>query len=382
MRTMLTTVTNRALTRTHDGLQIRRTVDRIPMETSGFRRVLRVGICGTDLQIQRGARDDRAAVLGHEGIAERLDGPSDASGSCEIFNPVDPDDQDVILGHSVDGLLRDYIVGEIDSLRSVVPACSSLPLDLAPLVEPTATCLYAWELMRPQLGKGAPVAIFGAGSSALLLAMLGEDLGHRVYLVHPRSQRLRFIAQLGVLRTACLATSVPVDSMQAAVTCLPREAAQHAIEQATESLIDGGIINLFGGIPTSFQSPMIPHVDLSTVRRANICGRTRGSAHLEAVAATGKRVRLTGHRGTSPAHLHEAQRHLVDGASRYGRLITQVISLDEAAVRVPSMAGRRRIHGEHVKVVVDLTMACWTRSVDLYNTVAEHLALGGLDAVH
>ena len=40
----------------------------VSAEPGVWLRVLRAGICGTDLQILRGVRDDRAEILGHEGV--------------------------------------------------------------------------------------------------------------------------------------------------------------------------------------------------------------------------------------------------------------------------------------------------------------------------
>ncbi|WP_280382760.1 hypothetical protein [Nocardia wallacei] len=364
------TIDNRALVRIGSGLQLQRTASPFQSGTGPVRRVLRVGVCGTDLQIQRGVRSDRAAILGHEGIAVRLNSGSGARERCEIFNPVDPDDQDVILGHSHDGLLQDYLLHEIPSHR-VVPAHGALPLDLGPLVEPTATALYAWELMRPRLHSGASVAIFGGGSAGLLLAMLGEDLGYRIQVVHPRRERRRFLQQLDVLHADAITDSVRTGSVTGAVVCVPREAAFEAVGRAIDSLAADGVLDLFGGIPADLRHPGLPAADLSAVRRTNVCGH--GVAPTNVDTNRGQRLWLTGHRGTSAIQLGHAQQHLLAAPARYARVITQVVSLDEAAQRIPAMAQRDRSLGEYAKVVVDATMAQRTRSVDLHTTVADQL---------
>jgi len=365
---MTTTAGSRALVRTASGLHLRHNPTDRGGDAGIVHRVLRVGVCGTDLQIQRRVREDRAAVLGHEGIAVRLAG---AGRECEIFNPVDPRDQDVILGHSYDGILQDVITGV--PARCRVPARGDLPVDLGPLVEPSATAVYAWELMHPHLPPGASVAIFGGGSAALLMAMLGEDLGHRIRLIHPRRERREFLTGLGVLGAAEVTDSAPRDTADAAVICLPREAAHHAIAQATTALTSDGILDLFGGIPSGAPYPAIPHLELAAIRRSNACGQSHGPTHVDAITDSGKRLRITGHRGTSAAHLHTAQQHLTDEPGRYGKLVTQVISLHEAALWIPAMARRDRLLGEQVKVVVDLLMPHRTRTVDLDTTVSDHL---------
>ncbi|MEV0853775.1 hypothetical protein [Nocardia fluminea] len=360
------TAVNRALVRSGDELHLQRTPMPDASELPTSRRVLRVGVCGTDLQMQRGARSDRATILGHEGLAVTPD-----QQGCEIFNPVDPGDQDVILGHSYDGILRDYVPTALPC--GVVPAHEGLPVDLGALVEPTATALYGWELMVPHLRPAATVAVFGSGSAALLVAMLGEDLGYRMQLVHPRRERLRYIDQLGVLPASTLTDRTQRASIHGAVICLPREATYTAIGAAAASLCDKGVLDLFGGIPAGLRHPALPGIDLSAVRRSNVCGQSPNTPYVQAFAPAGNRVRVTGHRGTSPAHLDRAQQHLLASPSRFGKLISHVISLEEAALYIPSMARGERPLGEHVKVVVDLTMSGPAREADLTTTVADHL---------
>ncbi|MEV2226482.1 hypothetical protein AB0E01_42515 [Nocardia vinacea] len=366
----MTTIENRALLRSGSGLHLRRNTTHT-LGAGPLRRILRVGVCGTDLQIQRRVRPDQAAILGHEGIALRFDDDGTAR-CCEIFNPVDPHDQDVILGHSYDGILQDFIADTVPS-RCVVPAWGSLPVDLGALVEPTATALYAWELMRPHLSPKASVAIFGGGCAALLMAILGEDLGYRIRLIHPRRDRLEFIADLGVLDSAEFADFTLPDSADGAVICLPREAAWQAIEQATWTLTAGGVLDLFGGVPTGPCHPALPHIPLAAVRRMNVCGKAQNPRHIDAITSSGKQLRITGHRGTSPAQLHAAQQHLIAAPARFGKLVTQVISLPEAASVIPAMARRDRGRGEYAKIVVDLVMQQRSRPVDLGTTVADQL---------
>ncbi|MGW5314715.1 hypothetical protein [Nocardia thailandica] len=361
-----TSAVNRALVRSGDELRLQHTPVPCTCEPPTARRVLRVGVCGTDLQMQRSARSDRATILGHEGLAFNPD-----KRGCEIFNPVNPNDQDVILGHSYDGILRDYVPTGLPC--GVVAAHEALPLDLGALVEPTATALYAWDLMRVHLRPAGTVAVFGSGSAALLVAMLGEDLGYRMQLVHPRRERLRYIEQLGVLPASTLTNRIPPASVHGALVCLPREATVTAIRAATASLVDKGMLDLFGGIPAGLRHPALPGIDLSAVRRANVCGRSSGYDSVQVFPTAGKRVWVTGHRGTSPAHLVRAQQHLLAAPTRFGRLISHVISLEEAASRMPAMARGERPFGEHVKVVVDLTMSERARDADLSTTVADHL---------
>ncbi|MFD3510993.1 hypothetical protein [Nocardia sp. NPDC058666] len=361
-----TAAVNRVLVRRGDRLHLRRSLVPGASELPRLRRVLRVGVCGTDLQMQRGARSDQATILGHEGLALNPD-----KRGCEIFNPVDPRNQDVILGHSYDGILRDYVPAALPC--GVVPAHEGLPVDLGALVEPVATALYGWELMVEHLRPEATVAVFGSGCAALLVSMLGEHLGYRMQLVHRRRARLRYIDELGVLRASTLTDRVQPASVAGAFVCLPREATFTAIGAAAASLCDKGVLDLFGGVAAGLRHPALPGIDLSAVRRANVCGQSPSTRYVQVFTTSGKRVRVTGHRGTSPAHLDQAQRHLLAAPSRFGRLISHVISLDEAAEAIPGMARGERPFGEHVKVVVDLTMSGPARDADTSTTVADQL---------
>ncbi|WP_157978727.1 dehydrogenase [Nocardia aurea] len=363
---------NRALVRTGTTLQLRR--NRFHPSAGTTHRMLRVGVCGTDLQIQRGARGDRARILGHEGIGLRLpDTDRETIPVCEIFDPVDRHDQDTILGHSYDGLLRDYFTSSSGHPYQVVVAQDLLPLDLAPLTEPLATALYGWELIGEHLRPPGRVAIFGAGSAALLLALTGERLGYRIELIQPRPERAQFLTGRSILGTAELRTHAAADSADGAIVCLPREAAHPALDSALTCLRPGGVLNLFGGIPAAFDHPDLPGVDLAAIRRRNVCGHTRGSASELVSTATGKPVWVTGHRGSSPQQLDAAQRLLIDDPARYGALVTHVISLEEAATRIPALAARDRARGEHIKVVIDPTMTEPTRPADIHTSVAQHL---------
>ncbi|MCX4097929.1 hypothetical protein [Nocardia sp. alder85J] len=364
---MMDTSGHRTLVRAGDGLRLEYTTGVSGSARPG-RRILRVGVCGTDRQILRGARGDQARVLGHEGIADTLtDG---GRRWCEIFNPVDPIDQDAILGHSYDGLLQDRLPA--DCPVGTIAADLRLPVDFGPLVEPAATAVYAWELLGPHLRTGDRVSVFGGGSAAVLLAMAGEDLGYRIQLIHPRPERLSFLAHSHLLPSTEFTTTAASGTAAGAVVCLPREAAHDGVGHAVDALTDGGVLDLFGGIPAGFRHRVLPGIDAAGIRRANVCGNN--GAATTSITVAGKTVHVTGHRGTAPRHLESAQQRLLAGITRYAGVITHVISLEEAVHRIPAMArGGRSGSGEYLKVVVDLTMARPHRAADPALTVADQV---------
>ena len=334
-------------------------------------RVLLVGVCGTDLQILRQARPDPARVLGHEGLAELV--ADDGALHHVVFNPVDPNDQDNILGHSRDGLLRQLLPRTGDMrLFEVEP---ELPADLSVLIEPLAAVLYGWELM---CNAGAPrsLGVWGAGTTAVLAAIVGELHGASVRLVHDRAERLAYLRSLGVVPSADLGTAPQTAAdLDAAVLCVPREAATMAVTEAARAVRQDGVIDLFGGFARSDWCHELPDVDLGAVRRGNLCGHPDPGRLHPAHNRQGGRVWLTGHRGTADRHFAAAQRTLLRHPERFGRVLSHVVSLDRAAVLLPRLADvsdRGRVRRDpYLKVVVDLCLDGDSRAPDLGRTVAE-----------
>ena len=70
-----------------------------------------VGLCGTDIQVFRGARRVLASTLGHEGVGvvaevgEMVEGWP--PGDSVVFNPVNPSHPDQMLGYTFDSLFQE-----------------------------------------------------------------------------------------------------------------------------------------------------------------------------------------------------------------------------------------------------------------------------------
>jgi len=80
-----------------------------------------VGLCGTDVQTYSGALAAAANVLGHEGVGViTAVGESVSSwsrGDAVVFNPVNPMDQNDILGHSFGGLFQEqFLIERVESV--------------------------------------------------------------------------------------------------------------------------------------------------------------------------------------------------------------------------------------------------------------------------
>ncbi|GAA4609629.1 hypothetical protein GCM10023107_92560 [Actinoplanes octamycinicus] len=311
-------------------------------------------------------------------------GPGDHGRRFLVFNPVDPDDQDSILGHSYDGIFQRRFEPGAGRTPRTVPVDPRLPADLAPLVEPLGTALYGWELVAAAT-RPHRVAIWGGGTSALLVAMVAELHGCAVELIHRRTERLGFIEELGVLGSARYRlpdAAPPADRCDAAFLCLPREGAAAGLAEAVVQVRPGGRIDLFGGFGPGDSHPATGDLDLGLVRRGNVCGDPVEPAATQVRTPSGKTLSVTGHRGTAERHLTRAAELLLRHPDRFGRLITHVVSLEHAPTYLSAMAsgvGTPDSPREYIKVVIDMTVgAVSARKPDLGTALGDLPATGGV----
>ncbi|POM23643.1 L-threonine 3-dehydrogenase [Actinomadura rubteroloni] len=153
---------------------------------------LYAGLCGTDLQMLRGLRDDPAPVIGHEGVGRvAAVGPGVpdalAPGTLVTVNPTHPHDPGFLLGHNVDGLFQERTLLPASAVAGgmVLPLPASTDVTLAPLLEPLAVARYALEELRAFAPRTLLVVGDGVvGHLAVRAArpVLGADV--RVVLVH------------------------------------------------------------------------------------------------------------------------------------------------------------------------------------------------------
>lgn len=333
-----------------------------------------VGVCGTDLQILNGTRPDTAAVLGHEGIgtvALAGEGTRMHPGDRLVFNPVAQLSAGRLLGHNVDGLFQQYIAIDPQAVESglVLPAQDCSPSICGALVEPLGAVIYAYELISRAVPRLRSAAVFGAGPVGLLATQLLSALGVKVCLVHPRQTRLNTAAELQLIdldATLTVSESLPEQLLarndgnrfDACLICTTRQGAPLALRHALAVVASDGCIDLVtnypenGSVPEGFDTE-----SLRTVRAANVCGAPREGAYLH-IEAQGRRLAITGHRGTSADHLDKAMRELRSRAASYTKLITHVLSLRSAVDAIPTLAysAERALNGRDcIKAVIDLT---------------------------
>jgi threonine dehydrogenase-like Zn-dependent dehydrogenase len=309
-------------------------------------RVLRAGVCGTDVQIARGVRDDVATILGHECVVEY-------AGDAYVLNPVDPRDQDRILGHSFDGAFRRQL--PVDYLR-MLPyahvADRGVVADLAPLTEPLGAALYGLELAAAVTGPLRNVAVWGSGGVGWLLAAAAAGAGLSVTVVDPTPRRWAPLVTRLHAAGCDVSVAERAAEQDAAFLCLARPAAGHALPALLAAVRDGGAVDLLGGVGAGDTLPGTA-VDCGALRRMNACGTA--APVFEEVTHAGRRVRVLGHRGTAVAHLAAAERLLLARPPVFAALVTRVAGLAEAARVVNALCRRdRMLDGDLVvKLVVD-----------------------------
>jgi 2-epi-valiolone-7-phosphate 1-reductase len=332
-----------------------------------------VGICGTDLGILRGERSDPAPILGHEGIGRVVGaGPGVEAyevGRRVVFNPVAPDDQDDVLGHNVGGLLQQRVVFSARhvAIGRLVPADPDLPELGGPLVEPLGTVVYAHELAA-QSRRLERVAILGAGAIGLLHALYARQRGAgAIFLVASSTRRLEWAVARGIVERSeavvagddaarAIHRLTGGRGVDAVFVCTPRPVTMESLELGLACVAPGGVVDLVAGVPEGAAAPGLPLVDLTAIRRSNVCGTPRPGRVELVRTAHGKPVRLTGHRGTSPRHLRAAMALLRAAPDRYGLVVSHLVGFGRGAETLRALATPRRLlFGiPRIKVVIDV----------------------------
>lgn len=337
--------THRAVVRAGGTLSVapRRTTTPGPGELSVA--TLYAGLCGTDIQMLRGLRDDPAPVIGHEGIARVVAAGAGvpevyAPGALVAVNPTHPSDPGFLLGHNVDGLLQERTLLPAPAVAAgmVLSLPETTDVTLAPLLEPLAVVCYA----LGELAAFTPATLLVIGDGvvghlAVRAASRWLGDGVRVVLVH-HTQQGRAFSEASPYPADLLLDGLSETTLTgpvAALVATPRDATVAALESALVAGAD--VVDIVGGLPPGAATPLLPGVNLTTVRAAN-CGGLPDPPRI----TTARQVRLFGHRGVANRHLWQAAAELAHDPGRYRDLITHVTDLDGAARVMQALARSRQ----------------------------------------
>ena len=190
-------------------------------------RVVRAGVCETDLQLIQGYMGFEG-VLGHEfvGFAEsgrfadqRVVGEINCScwkcNTCRSGLPTHCPDRTVlgILGH--DGAFAEYIAVPEQNLHTVP---ESLSTDEAVFVEPLAA---AYQILKQGLAeRGQSVVVLGDGRLGNLCAQVLADFGCNVLVVGKHDRKLNVLREINSeIKTTLLEDATPSRDADVVVDC-------------------------------------------------------------------------------------------------------------------------------------------------------------------
>lgn len=164
-------------------------------------KVLRAGICNTDIELTRGYRQF-SGILGHEFVGEVVEGPHEwvgqrvvadiniADGTCDMCQkgiPTQCRHRKIIGIAGWPGAFADYLPVPLNNLHRVPDMVTD---DQAVFTEPLAAALQMLQLspLRPT----ESVVVLGAGKLGLLCAQILRLVGAQVMLVvrHERQKQL------------------------------------------------------------------------------------------------------------------------------------------------------------------------------------------------
>lgn len=326
------------------------------------------GLCGTDLQILRGLRDDPAPVLGHEGLAQVVHADERAglaAGTRVIVNPTHPADPAFLLGHTVDGLFQErLLLPAVAVADGLVLPLRRLPEEImTALLEPLAVVHYALEIHR----RHAPTALVVIGDGAvghLAVRAAGRLLRpRRIVHVHHTTAGMAWSrahaspADL-LLLPHQLGAFDPGGETVSVILATPRDATLPMLESSLALGHGPLVVDMVGGLPPGARTGRLPGVDLPAVRAMNRGGLPSFPAVVRAVTASGRRLRLFGHRGVANRHLVAAAHELAADPWRYRDLITHETDLPGAVGVLRTLAGSRdrMIEGRRlVKLAIRVT---------------------------
>lgn len=303
------------------------------------------GVCGTDLQILSGDRNEPAMIIGHEGVGTIIayDGRDDRlrPGRHVVFNPTNFKDQARILGHSLPGTFQEQVcVREIDIDAGMLVAFDEdLPLELGPMAEPLAIAMYAWELVQPFL-RGGVVLVCGAGSIGLCISKLAPSVnGLPVLMLDPNGDKMDWLVRKGLVAAEATFTSVSDLSrhlerynleLDSCFIVTPKKAAAGAIRALDKIVRPDGCIDVISPIDPAELSWIKEAEKIVAVRRRNVCGCQAKAAYERLKNDDGKPLYFTSHRGASEAHLRQAVSVFLANGNEFKTITTHWLRLQEA----------------------------------------------------
>ena len=168
-------------------------------------RVIKTGICGTDLKIfQGGIPVTYPRIMGHESVGEIVSGSSFKAGTTVIVDPAYycgscyncRDGQTHLcpngglIGRDVEGGFAEYMTAPS---RNVYALPDDIESSVTPLIQPLTTCLHAQR--KANIFPGEAVLVYGLGVTGLLHIQLAKAHGAYPVIGVTRSKWKRELAE-------------------------------------------------------------------------------------------------------------------------------------------------------------------------------------------
>lgn len=304
------------------------------------------GICGSDIGAYRGTNGlvSYPRIIGHELAGVVLEIPEDNPKGLKVGDKVVVDPylycgkcypcsigrtnccNDLhVLGVHVDGGMTETFAHPAGML---VKAPDDMPWDIMPIAEPLTIALHG--LHRVGLKAGEHVAISGAGTIGLLMALTALVYGAEPILIDLVEERLAFARELGVKYTIDLKTDDLMEKIREytggrlAECVIEASGANAAVRSALDIVCHAGRIALTGWPK---KETLIP-TDMITRKEIDIRGAR-----------------------TSAGEFEEALELIHTGKVDVRKILTKVISIDEAPAVLEDI---ERNPGNYLKVNVML----------------------------
>ena len=227
-------------------------------------RMAACGICGSDVEKVFGSYGKPSMRLGHEPAGTVVEAgrgsgfePGDRvfthhhvpCGSCRLCEHGAETLCDTYSATNIwpCGLSELYTVPAPNAERGVLRLPDSVSFGEAAMIEPLACCLRAWK--KIPFRDGDSLAVFGAGPTGIMHAMLGARRASRVFCSDTNAYRLEAARSAGAEPLEAGSAAEAIEKAGGADAAVVATGSPAALSEALRSVRKGGTVMLFGVPP-------------------------------------------------------------------------------------------------------------------------------------
>ncbi len=300
----------RSVTLTEHGPELRPGLDWSPRHGHGVLvRPVVMGICRSDYKEVARQRQG-PSQFGHEVVGEvvaRWGSAPFRPGEWVCLDPNRPLNRGTAFA---DLMPADGAPDALDAALHRVPR--QVPVERAVFAEPLACAVHCLDQTARQLGgsiTGRRVVVIGAGIAGSLIALGARASGARVGLVNARPERLRFLAERGLVPGQVLGPDDPLDERPSAIILATAFIEPGWLRWSLDRVAPGGAILLYGGTARGDR-----FVEGGAVMDLDELRREEGSL---SITWNGKALIVAGSYGTEPSCFARGFHWLVTGGDAW-----------------------------------------------------------------